>query len=301
MPAARRQGRRPPRRPVGGAFCSACVASRRPAGQPLPDRAQRARASRTGSTPLRSARAARELVLDRGEVDAARGEQHVQVVDEVGRLRDERARRSPRAPRVTTSTASSPTFARTRPCPRRAASSCTSPPAASRARSEIVRQSAGAKHESEPVWHAGPSGRTRSEQRVAVAVVAQLLDRHRVAATSRPCASTPRRERLQNHASPDSRVRRSASSSIHASISTRPVSASWTIAARSSPSGGITERHPQLAQLVAQRREPLGILVQDRREQRRLRDLERLGDVARVAGAARGDHRDRDRVGDRAR
>ena len=42
-----------------------------------------------------------------------------------------------------------------------------------------------------------------------------------------------------------------------------------------------------------------GILVQDRREQRRLRDLQRLGDVARVARAARGDHRHRDRVRDR--
>ena len=48
---------------------------------------------------------ARELVLDLGDVDAARGEQHVQVEDEVGRLRDERVpvaarrrRRSSRPP-----------------------------------------------------------------------------------------------------------------------------------------------------------------------------------------------------------
>ena len=39
------------------------------------------------------------------------------------------------------------------------------------------------------------------------------------------------RERLQNHASPVSRVRRSASASIHPSISTRPSRASCTIAA----------------------------------------------------------------------
>ena len=56
-----------------------------------------------------------------------------------------------------------------------------------------------------------------------------------------------------------------------------------------------------LAQLVAQRGEPLGILVQDRGEERRLRHLERLGDVAGVARAARGDHRHRHGVGDRAR
>src|SRR5215813_4595916 len=94
------------------------------------------------------------------------------------------------------------------------------------------------------------------------------------------------RDRLQNHASPDSRVRRSASASIHASISTRPDSASWTIAARKSPSGGIAELHSHLAQLVT-----------DRREQGRLRYLECLRDVPRVARAARGDHRHLHRLG----
>ena len=49
-----------------------------------------------------------------------------------------------------------------------------------------------------------------------------------------PLCQSSRRERLQNQASPLSRVRRSASSSIQASISTRPSSASWTIAGVSS-------------------------------------------------------------------
>ena len=168
------------------------------------------------------------------------------------------------------------------------------------ARSAIVRQSAGAKHESEPVWQAGPAGRTRTSS-ASPSQSSRSSSTAIVLPEVAPLCQYSSRDRLQNHASPDSRVRRSASASIQASISTRPVSASWTIAARSSPSGGIAEPHPQSAQLVAQRGEPVGILVEDRREQRRLRDLERVGDVARVAGAARGDHRHRHRVGDRPR
>ena len=77
-------------------------------------------------------------------------------------------------------------------------------------------------------------GRPDAEQdRVAVAVVPELDDGERVPEVSPLCQSSPR-ERLQNHASPVSRVRRSASSSIQASISTRPSSASWTIAGVSS-------------------------------------------------------------------
>ena len=67
-------------------------------------------------------------------------------------------------------------------------------------------------------------------------------------------------------------------------MSTRPDSASWTIAALSSPSGGIPERHPEAAELGAQRREARGILVEDRREQGGLGDLEGRGDVRSHAG-----------------
>ncbi len=114
-------------------------------------------------------------------VEPAGGEQHVAVEPEVGDLRDEtlvalagaRRARPRRPPR--------------RPCAQRAAGRSASSPATYEpsgrvvARSATRRQSQGAKHETEPVWHAGPSGRTRSEDRVAVAVVAQLLDGERVA------------------------------------------------------------------------------------------------------------------------
>src|SRR5439155_23069535 len=97
-----------------------------------------------------------------------------------------------------------------------------------------------------------------------------------------------------NQASPVSRVRRSASASIHASIRTRPSSASWTIAARSS--GCIAKGDAEVAQLVAKRDEPGRILMEDRREERGLRNLERRCDVPGVAGAARGDDRQRHSV-----
>ena len=48
------------------------------------------------------------------------------------------------------------------------------------ARSATRRQSQGAKQEVAPVWHAGPAGRTRSRDRVAVAILAELLDGERV-------------------------------------------------------------------------------------------------------------------------
>src|SRR6266516_6414905 len=77
---------------------------------------------------------------------------------------------------------------------------------------------------------------------------------------------------------------------------TSPLPASWTTAARSS--GRIAERNVEGAQLVAERGEPTRVLVDDRGEQRRLRDRERLGHVARVPGAARGDHRHGHGLGD---
>jgi hypothetical protein len=97
-----------------------------------------------------------------------------------------------------------------------------------------------------------------------------------------PLCQSSCRERLQNHASPLSRVSRSASSFIQASISTRPLAASCTIAGLS----GISHRYAEATQLFAQASEPAWILVEDRREQRRLRDpLPRdMGRVARAAG-----------------
>ena len=93
--------------------------------------------------------------------------------------------------------------------------------------------------------------------------------------------------------------RRSASALIHASISTRPSSASWTIAGRRS--GGIPHRHSEPEQLAPERAQPGGILVQDRREQGGLGDPERVGDVRSRPGAARGDHRHRERLPRRRR
>src|SRR5262245_24327962 len=80
---------------------------------------------------------------------------------------------------------------------------------------------------------------------------------------------------------------------------TRFVSASWTIAALSS--GGIAERDPELPELVAEPLEPDWILVEDRREQRRLRDVERVRHVTRRPGSARCDHGKRDSIGNGAR
>ena len=68
------------------------------------------------------------------------------------------------------------------------------------------------------------------DERVAVAVVADLLDASTFPDVS-PLRHSRSRDRLQNHASPVSRVSRSASSSIQASMSTRPSRASCTIAA----------------------------------------------------------------------
>ena len=74
-----------------------------------------------------------------------------------------------------------PPSARTPACPRSAASSCTSPPAASRrARRSCATAPARSTRASRVARR--PVRAHAHEQRVAVAVVAQLLDRHRVAA-----------------------------------------------------------------------------------------------------------------------
>ena len=129
------------------------------------------------------------------------------------------------------------------------------PSGRSSARCATVRQSAGAKHETRARVARGPARPHAHEQRVAVAVVAELLDGERVpgrlafapellrASGSR---TTPRRSR----ASPLAPRR----SSKRASGRDRSA-ASCTIAAGS---GCVAKGHPQRAQLVPERRQPAG-------------------------------------------
>ena len=201
------------------------------------------------------------------------------------------ARRSRRAPRPRARPPPRRPCARTRLRRRRAARVVYEPAGRSSARSRDVRQSAGAKHETEPVWQAGPPGRTRSR-------IASPSQSSRSSSTASvlpdvsPLRQSCSRERLQNHASPVSRVRRSASSSIHASISTRPRRGVLHDRARSQAASAAP---PPARAARRAAREPRRVLVQDRGEQRRLRDLERVGDVLRLARAAGGDHRHVDR------
>ena len=259
--------RRALRRPLGGLGRG---------GEP-PARAEGA----AGAAP-RLANAARELVLDRGEVDAARGEQHVQVVDEVGRLRDdalvalgERGDARPRPPPR-------------RPCARPPATPSSSsvavyePSGRSCARSEIVRQSAGR----EARERAGVAHRARRARRASAARRRRSrrgAPRPRACSpTSRPCASTPRASGSRTSPRRVSRVR-PLGLVVHPGEHQHAPRVGVLDDRRAQlPSGGIAERHPQSRSSLAQRGEPLGVLVQDRGEQRRLRDLERLGDVARA-------------------
>ena len=94
-------------------------------------------------------------------------------------------------------------------------------------------------------------------------------------------------------------------------MSTRPLSASCTIAARSSPraqcprhpcgvrdAGRHLERHPSSRSSAASTSSRAGSSWRIDAEQRRLGDLERSRDVGRRAGAARRDHGHRHGVGD---
>ena len=95
------------------------------------------------------------------------------------------------------------------------------PAGRSAARSAIVRPSSGAKHVVEPVWHAGPAGVTRRRS-ASPSQSSRISSTASVLPDVSPFRHRRSRDRLQNHASFVSRVRRSASSSIQASISTRP-------------------------------------------------------------------------------
>ena len=238
-------------------------------------------------------------VLDLGDVEPARGEQDVEVVDEVGRLLDDALvalveRRDGQLDRLLAHLARAGADARAR-----AARPCTSPAGLVAARSAIVRQSPGAKHETLPGVarrprrrHAQRAARRRRSRRAA--------PRPRACCRrSRPCAraarasgsrTTPRPSRACGARPPRPSRRASARG---------PVAASCTIAGFSS--GCIADSRRARAARRAATTSRVGILVQDRREQRRLRDLERLGDVLRGARAARGDHRESNRGGDRRR
>ena len=115
--------------------------------------------------------------------------------------------------------------------------------------------------------------------------------------TSRPCARAARASGCRSAPRPSPACSRSASSSIQASMSTRFVS-------RVLDDRGAELRlhrgaaRPASAKLVAEHGQARGVLVQDRREQRRLRDLSASATWPRRAGAAGGDHRERDRLGD---
>ena len=161
-------------------------------------------------------------VLDLRDVEAAGGEQHVEVVDEVGRLLDDAlVALVERGDRDLDRLLARP-CARTRRCPPRAAPSCTSPPAArARARRSCARAPARSSETRAGVAR-GPGGRHAHEQRVAVAVVAQLLDGERVAGRLALAARAPRASGSRTTPRRSRACSRSASSSIQASISTRP-------------------------------------------------------------------------------
>ena len=240
-----------------------------------------------------------ELGLDIGRIEPARGERDVGREPEVGELRDEAL--------VVLGGHSQggldallAELLRARPRPAvEEARDVRALRARRRARSRTRRQSHGAKHETRARVARGPGGRTRSRsaspsQSSRSSSTASVLPEVSPFRQSRP------RERLQKCASPVSRVSRSASSSIQASMSTRPQSASWTIAARSS--GGIAKRHSQTAKLVSERSRGVpGPRGGSRRGAQPARPRAPSATCAAVAGAARRDHRDRDRGGDRRR
>ena len=168
------------------------------------------------------------------------------------------------------------------------------PAGRSAARAVTVRHSPGAKHERARYGTSAPPADAH-EQRVAVAVVAHLLDRERVA---RRLALPPQ---LLARAAPEPRLARLARAPLRLLV--HPGEHQHAARRRvlhdcRRQLSRIADLDTERAQLLTQRRQPIGILVQDRREQRRLGDLERLGDVLRSARAAGGDHRHANRVRD---
>ena len=170
-------------------------------------RARYARARKTSSTAA--------------TIQAARREQHVQVIDEVGRFFDDALvalveRRHRDLDRFL------PHLARARADALLEQLACTSLRAArARARRSCATAPARSTRRCRCGTSAPPARRARAARRRR----SRRAPRRPPACCREvsPLCQYSSRERLQNHASPDSRVRRSASSSIHASISTRPV------------------------------------------------------------------------------
>ena len=109
-----------------------------------------------------SARPPHELVLDGGRVEPARGEQDVAVKPEVGELLDQALVALAGAGERGLDALLAELLRGRRRAVRRARLATYEPSGRVAARSATVRQSQGAKQESEPVWQAGPVGRTRT-------------------------------------------------------------------------------------------------------------------------------------------
>ena len=158
--------------------------------------------------------AAAELGLDVLEPDPARGEERRSCGTRGRRAPRRAARRTRRRRRAPPRRPPRPPSARGERRRRRAGATTYEPSGrVLAALRDPTRQSHGAKHDSAPVWQAGPAGRTRRR-------IASPSQSSRISSTAivfpdvAPLCQYSCRERLQNHASPLSRVRRSASSSI---------------------------------------------------------------------------------------
>ena len=115
-----------------------------------------------------------------------------------------RPSRSPATAARLASTASSPTFCAHRATPASRSDTTYEPSGRCRARSVIVRQSAGAKHEREPVWQTGPAGRTRRSS-------ASPSQSSRISSTASVFPEvSPLRQQLLARAAPEPRLARLA-------------------------------------------------------------------------------------------
>ena len=138
------------------------------------------------------------------------------------------------------------------------------------------------------------AGRPDAQQdRVAVAVVADLVDGERVAGR---LALVPE---LLARAAPEPRLAGLARAAQRLLVHPGEHQHAAVVGVLDDRRASDPDRPSGLLQLALQLRQPLGPLVDDRGDQRRLgAGLERLGQVRGVAGAARGDHGHGDRVGD---
>ena len=174
---------------------------------------------------------------------------------------------------------SSPTFCAAAAIPRSSSRRRTSLPASSLARSATTRHSHGAKHDSAPVWQAGPAGSTRSR-------IASPSQSSRISTTA---MRVPRGRALVPvllpRPAPEPGLARLARSAerllVHPGEHEHPAGRRVLHDRRNE----LVVSHPdvpsRLLQLGLQLGQPLGPLVHDRGDDRRLgADLERLRQVA---------------------